>query len=167
MSADPVRLFAVRLWRGIGPGREFTLPARQRGVSGCDPLLGAIDDFLESQVRGDSSRISLLVGNGFVHTILSEDGRTLTYRLAKSEPPIDTRSLVEREQAAIDAEVARQRARMARELEIAEKHARFLNGPSQAEQITQLVAQQIALQLPGAVRAALREQAALAPTGAE
>jgi hypothetical protein len=114
MSAgnNPAFLTAKRLWRALGPGREFTCPARQAQVVGCDPLLDAIDDVRQSVVRGDSAYVHLLGGQGFLTTRLSEDGRTLTYKLADREPEPDTRSFMEIEQEQIDRVRAMQQRMM-------------------------------------------------------
>jgi hypothetical protein len=52
-AESPARLAAKRIWRGLGPGRTFTVALNAQGVSGVDPLLDAIDDLVQAQVRGD------------------------------------------------------------------------------------------------------------------
>jgi hypothetical protein len=116
------------MWSALGPGSSYgPFPADQRRVATCDPLLDAID-YLHSQqnathVRGNPWPLSLLEGYGFVHAQLSDDGRTLTYRLVKKEPEPDTRSWVEREQAVIDAQVALERQLLKEEEDAREKAA--------------------------------------------
>jgi hypothetical protein len=159
-GGDPARLFALRLWRQLGPGRKFTLRFQEQGVPTVDPLLNAIDDALDVAVRGDSSRINLLSSYGFVQVEKSEDGHTLTYRLVSREPePPESNSLswVDAENARLSQEHERHMALRKREHDQAETNARFLYGLPQAEQIRQLVEQQVAEQLD-ALRPVIREE---------
>jgi hypothetical protein len=96
--ADPSRAAAIKLWREVGPGKTFTFQATMRGIAGADPLLDEIDRVTAAVVRGDSTRLHLLATYGLLTAETSEDGRLVTYKLATTEPPADTRTLVEVEQ---------------------------------------------------------------------
>jgi len=140
---DGVWRFAEALWRRLGPGRTFTLQPSYRGVCDADPLLREIDNALESKVRGDGGSIAILISLGFVKEHLSADERTVTYQLVEVAPKRDERSLVEIEQQVIDRAVAAERERLRHEQEIAAQHARFFAGPSQAQQIREVVLQTV------------------------
>jgi hypothetical protein len=150
-ATDTGWLFALRLYRDLCDlgRREFTLQASHQGVVGVDPLLDTIDNLRESAVRGNRYPISLLIDGGFVTAQLSADSRTLTYRLADTEPVPDRRSFETRENeelARIHQENVRRIEREANERESA---ARRLNGPSMAEQIRDYVQQCVAEAVEG------------------
>lgn len=172
VTADPIRAKTVPLWRELGPGKTYgPLRATHAGITGCDPLLDRLNA-LTGAIPGDTGALAILHQLGFVVDEFSDDGQTLTYRLVEEEPPVDTRPLIEREQAVID-EIHRRELRMRREEE--DHRERVANQfPSMATQVREFVEasiaeamQDIKTTIDAAVEAALarREAASNHETG--
>jgi hypothetical protein len=168
-----------RLWQNLDGDHWITQD--ERNMYAGDEMTDEILRVLNQPVRDYSAaqrRIRSLLDHGFLKVRKLDDGRLEFTKVGVCPEPPEPVDWAEQMNANLRREQAVERKRMESEAEQREKHARFLAGPSQAEQIRELVTQtvreQVAIQLPGAVRegvaAALREQEALgnsAPVGAE
>jgi hypothetical protein len=170
-AIDPhtVWLADRRLWQNLEGDRWITRD--ERNPHADDEMTDEVLRILNQPIRDVGAagyRIRSLLASGFLKVRKLGDGGLEFTRVATCPDPPEPVDWAEKMNAEIRRGQAAERERMKFEAEQAERHARFLNGPSQAEQIVDLVkaqvAQQIAIQLPGAVRTALREQAALETT---
>jgi hypothetical protein len=156
-----------RLWQNLD-GEHWITEDERNPYSG-DEMTAEILRVVNQPVRDYGAvgrRIRSLLEHGFLKVRKLDDGRVEFTRVAECPEPPKPVDWAEQMNAELRKGQAAERARMEFEQKQRETHARFLAGPSQAEQIAELVRQQVAIQLPGAVRTALREQAALGKTSA-
>lgn len=149
-SADAAYLAGRKLWGQLSRGPWV---CDERGYT--DPLQEEIVELTGREIPGSPGvkfkdyasamvRVRQLRDFGFL-TVERLDSRTVRYTKAKRCPePPGRGDWVAEANREIQRQVQAEQAQHAAELRTAEEHRRFFEGPSQAEQIRELVEQQVA-----------------------